>query len=214
MTSIFDSIPGQLSKHEKRFILSSLNKNARMKTYEEAFFWLSDARIANIAFASTDPSVGLGLSAGHSTPKCYMADTGLLVSLAFPDRGIAQDSVYHQILLGGIGVNEGMLVENYAAQQLVASGHSLFFYSSFDRSDSTNRMEIDFLVVRPYPDAAMKPRISPVEVKSPRQYGTSSLNKFKAKFGQRIGLEYVLHPKQLRVDDGRVYLPLYMAHLL
>ncbi|MBR3328160.1 MAG: ATP-binding protein, partial [Atopobiaceae bacterium] len=178
VANVFDAIPGQLSKHEKRFVLSSISKDARMRTYEEAFFWLGDARIANIAYASTDPSVGLGLSSEHATLKCYLADTGLLVSLAFPDMGLEPGSVYQQVLLGGLGVNEGMLVENVVAQQLVASGHSLFFYSSFDRKDSSNRMEVDFLVVRPYPNAAMKPRVSPVEVKSPRQYSTVSLDKF------------------------------------
>ena len=75
-------------------------------------------------------------------------------------------------------------------------------------------MEVDFLVVRPYPNAAMKPSVSPIEVKSPRQYGTVSLDKFKAKFGSRVGVQHVVHPKQMRVDADRVYLPLYMAHLL
>jgi len=214
VASVFDAIPSQLSKHEKRFILASISKDARMRGYEGAFFWLADARIANIAYASTDPSVGLGLSAEHSTLKCYLADTGLLVSLAFPDTGIAPGSVYQQALLGNLGINEGMLVENAVAQQLVASGHSLFFYSSYDREDSSNRMEIDFLVIRPYPNAAMKPRISPIEVKSPKQYSTTSLDKFKAKFGQRIGMQYVVHPKQLRLDGERMFVPLYMAHLL
>ena len=214
VANVFDAIPGQLSKHEKRFVLSSISKDARMRTYEEAFFWLGDARIANIAYASTDPSVGLGLSSEHATLKCYLADTGLLVSLAFPDMGLEPGSVYQQVLLGGLGVNEGMLVENVVAQQLVASGHSLFFYSSFDRKDSSNRMEVDFLVVRPYPNAAMKPRVSPVEVKSPRQYSTVSLDKFKAKFGSRVGTQYVLHPKQMRASADRMHLPLYMAHLL
>ena len=151
---------------------------------------------------------------GCATLKCYLADTGLLVSLSFPDVGLEPGSVYQQVLLGGLGINEGMLVENVVAQQLVAAGHSLFYYSSYDREDSSNRMEVDFLVVRPYPNAAMKPRVSPIEVKSPRQYGTVSLDKFKAKFGSRVCVQYVVHPKQMRVDTDRVYLPLYMAHLL
>ncbi len=45
VTSVLDGIPGQLSKHEKKFRLSSLGVNARMRSYEEAFFWLADARI-------------------------------------------------------------------------------------------------------------------------------------------------------------------------
>ena len=62
VVSVLDGIPGQLSKHEKKFTLSSIEKKARMRTYEEAFFWLSDARIANICYARADPGVGLSLS--------------------------------------------------------------------------------------------------------------------------------------------------------
>ncbi|WP_180326540.1 hypothetical protein [Raoultibacter phocaeensis] len=60
----------------------------------------------------------------------------------------------------------------------------------------------------------MKPRVCPIEVKSPRQYGTKSLDRFKEKFGKRVGSQYVLHPKQLKVEGERVYLPLYMGFCL
>ena len=60
----------------------------------------------------------------------------------------------------------------------------------------------------------MKPRVSPIEVKSPRQYGTTSLDRFKERFGKRVGTQYVLHPKQLRDKGDRLYLPLYMGFCL
>lgn len=214
VVSVLDGIPGQLSKHEKKFTLSSIDKSARMRTYEEAFFWLSDARIANVCYASTDPSVGLGLSMEQSSLKCYMADTGLLVTLALSMGAVGEEDVYRAVLRGEIGLNEGMLTENAVAQALKASGHKLFFYSRSGKKDGEERMEIDFLIVRPYADAAGKPRVSPIEVKSPRQYGTSSLDKFKTAFGKRIGMQYVLHPKQMKREGERVYLPLYMAHCL
>ena len=214
VTSVFDEIPGQLSKHEKKFTLSSLEKNARMRTYEEAFFWLQDARIANLCFAASDPSVGLSLSMEQSSLKCYMADTGLLVSLAFSDGNSIDESVYRAVLLDDIGINEGMLVENVVSQMLVANGHRLFFYTQSGKREGEERMEIDFLIVQPFVDAADKPRVSPIEVKSPRQYGTTSLDRFHAKFGKRVGTEYVLHPKQLREEGNRLYLPLYMGWCL
>lgn len=214
VVSVLDGIPGQLSKHEKKFTLSSIDKNARMRTYEEAFFWLSDARIANACFASTDPSVGLGLSMEQSSLKCYMADTGLLVTLALSMGTVGEEDIYRAILTGKIGLNEGMLTENVVAQALRANGHKLFFYSQSGNKDGEERMEIDFLIIRPYADAAGKPRVSPIEVKSPRQYGTSSLDKFKVAFDKKIGMQYVLHPKQMKKENDRVYLPLYMAHCL
>lgn len=214
VVSVLDGIPGQLSKHEKKFTLSSIDKNARMRTYEKAFFWLSDARIATICFACSDPCVGLSLNMEQSSLKCYLADTGLLVSLAFADKTQNDESVYRAVLRGDIGINEGMLTENIVAQMLHANGHKLFFYSQSGKEEGQERMEIDFLIVRPYADAAMKPRISPIEVKSPRQYGTTSLDRFKYKFGKRVGIQYILHPKQLKNDGTRVFLPLYMGFCL
>ncbi|HHU53192.1 MAG TPA: ATP-binding protein [Clostridiaceae bacterium] len=214
VVSVLDNIPGQLSKREKKFTLASLDKNARMRDYEEAFFWLADARISNICYASTDPIVGLSLNKEYRSLKSYMSDTGLLVTLAFADKNITDESVYHSVLRGNIGINEGMLVENLVAQMLVATGHKLFFYSQSGHKEGEERMEIDFLITRPYADAAGKPRISPIEVKSPRQYGTTSLDRFKNKFGKRIGTQYVLHPKQMKVENDRVYLPLYMGWCL
>ena len=214
VVSILDGIPGQLSKREKKFTLASLGKNTRMREYEEAFFWLGDARIANICYAAADPSVGLALSMEQSALKVYMSDTGLLVTLAFSDSVETGEEVYRAVLLDDLGINEGMLTENLVAQMLVAAGHKLFFYSQSGRREGEERMEIDFLVVKPYANAAGKPRVCPVEVKSPKQYGTTSLDRFKAKFGKRVGSEVVLHAKQLRVEGDRLYLPLYMAGLL
>lgn len=214
VVSILDGIPGQLSKHEKRFTLSSLSKNARMREYEESFFWLADARIANICYASNDPNVGLSLNMEQTSFKCYMADTGLLTTLAFADGSTTDETVYKSVLLGNIGINEGMLIENLVAQMLTSKGHKLFYYSQSGRKEGEERMEIDFLITKPYSNAAGKPRICPIEVKSPRQYSTTSLDRFKNRFQKKIGTQYVLHPKQLKVEGDRVYLPLYMAWCL
>lgn len=222
VVGVLDGIPGQLSKHEKRFVLSSLGKSARMRTYEEAFFWLSDARIANICFACNDPAVGLAFNADRASLKCYLADTGLLVSLAFADGERTDESVYRAVLRGDVGINEGMLAENAVAQALRANGHRLFFYSQNakqpaageERSEADKRMEIDFLIVEPYADAAGKPRVSPIEVKSSKRYTTTSLDRFKDKFGKRVGTRYVLHPGQMRERGDCVELPLYMAFCL
>ena len=214
VSAIFSAIPGQLSRHEKRFKLAAINKNARMREYEGAFFWLKDSGIANVCLNATDPTVGLAMSQENATLKCYMGDTGLLVAQSFADRATTPSEVYRDILLDKLAVNEGMLVENAVAQQLRASGHELFFFSR-SSVDRERRMEIDFLVAREYDDAAGRLRVSPIEVKSGSgRYATSSLDKFKRTFDKRIGTSYVLHPKPLRVEGDRVFLPLYMAHLL
>lgn len=74
-----------------------------------------------------DPNVGLSLNETRSYVKCYMGDTGLLVSHAFDENELLEDEVYKQILAGKLQINEGMLYENAIAQMLVANGHKLYF---------------------------------------------------------------------------------------
>ena len=211
--AVFDAIPGQLSKHEKRLVYTQVESGSRSRDFMTAFSWMREAATVNLCTLAEDPSIGLALSADDATVKCYMADTGLLSTMAFSASGSALPEVYRQVLLGADGVNEGMLAENAVAQQLTASGHDLYFYSK-SSSIREERMEIDFLIIRPYPDAAMKPRVSPVEVKSGKRYSTVSLDKFHAKFTQRAGEEYVLHPRQMSQDGIRRFLPLYMSFCL
>lgn len=211
--AVFDAIPGQLSKHEKRLVYTQVENGSRSRDFMTAFSWMREAATVNLCTLAEDPSIGLALSADDATVKCYMADTGLLSTMAFSASGSALPEVYRQVLLGADGVNEGMLAENAVAQQLTASGHDLYFYSK-SSSIREERMEIDFLIIRPYPDAAMKPRVSPVEVKSGKRYSTVSLDKFHAKFTQRAGEEYVLHPRQMSQDGIRRFLPLYMSFCL
>lgn len=211
---VFASLPGQLARHEKKFKLSSLEKSARSREYADAFFWLSDACISATCLGVSDPAVGLAATVDESSFKCYMADTGLLVAHLFADNEQTPHEVYRDILLGKLEINEGMFTENAVAQQLMAAGHNLYFYSTRDRADSSNTMEIDFLITAGYDDAAGRMRVSPVEVKSTKRYGAKSLEKFKAKFGKRVGARYVLHPRPMEVDGDLIRLPLYMAHLL
>lgn len=63
------------------------------------------------------------LVTAETTVKCYLADTGLLSTLALSGSGRAMSEVYRQVLLGDASVSEGMLAENAVGQQLVASGH-------------------------------------------------------------------------------------------
>ena len=79
--AVFDGIPGQLSKKEKKYKLASLDKDARFRTYEDSFIWLNEAMVVNTCYNSTDPNVGLALSADYSMQKCYMADTGHIAFL-------------------------------------------------------------------------------------------------------------------------------------
>lgn len=207
---IFNDIPAQLSRHEKKFKLASLEKSARSRTYENAFFWLEDARMTNTCFNATDPHVGLSLYKDRPSFKCYMADTGLLSSLVFSDKKTQSNQLYKDILFGKLEINEGMMMENVVAQMLKAARHSLHFYSRYSKEAADERMEVDFLITQESPKA----KVCPIEVKSTKRYATSSLDKFKRKFTSRIGTQYVLHTRNVQVAENRVYLPLYLAPYL
>lgn len=209
---IFDEIPSQLQKHEKKFKLSSLRKEARFRDFQDAMFWLDDAMIVNICYNSTEPSIGLKLNTDRMTLKCYMADTGLLISHAFDENGIVSEEIYKKLLFDKLEVNKGMIMENAVAQMLTAGGHKLYFYSRTSRTDKNERMEIDFLVAKS--KVSNRHNISPIEVKSGKNYTLSSLNKFIKKFYEQTYIPYVLHTGDFREEGGVVYLPLYMTPLL
>ena len=212
VAAIFEEIPGQLQKHEKKFVLSDLQSEARMRDYSQAFFWLSDAKIINCCYNSTDPNIGLKLNEKRTTLKCYMADTGLLVSHAFDERGIVSADLYRKLMFDKLEVNKGMLVENIVAQMLRAAGHKLYFFSNSSRISADDRMEIDFLIAKPVTTG--RHNISPIEVKSGQRYTLNSLRKCITKYGSQLSTPYVLHDKDVKIDDGIVYLPLYMTPLL
>ena len=210
--SIFDEIPAQLQRNERKFRLADLKKDARMRDYETAFMWLSDAKIVNCCYNTTAPNIGLKLNMERTTLKCYMADTGLLISHAFDEKQIVSKELYRKLLMDKLEVNAGMLIENIVAQMLVAAGHKLYFYSNADKEDANNRMEIDFLI-RKEP-VTSRHNIIPIEAKSSTGYTTASLQKCARKFGEFITAPTVIHPADGRIDETIRYVPLYMTPLL
>ena len=111
-----------------------------------------------------------------------------------------------------IELNEGMIVENIVAQMIRTAGYRLYFFSDADRTSAKDRMEIDFLLAKSRTER--RRNISPIEVKSGKRYSTVSLNKFRTKFKRFLDTPYVLHPKDLKIEDDVTYLPLYMTPLL
>lgn len=208
VAAIFEEIPSQLQRHEKRFKLSSLSENARMRDYSDSFFWLSDAQVVNCCYNSTAPNIGLRLNEDRTTLKCYMADTGLLLSLAFDEHGLKADDVYRKLMFDKLEINQGMLVENIVAQMLRAAGHKLYFYSNSAKESSEN-MEIDFLVSKRR--ITSRHNIIPIEVKSGARYVFSSLTKFRQKYSQYLSTSIVVHDRDLREDGDILYLPYYMV---
>ena len=210
--SIFDQIPSFLSSHEKRVRISSIDPSNNGIAYEETFFWLADSMICNECFACSDPNVGLSLTESRKFIKCYMGDTGLLLSHTF-DENIKNDiNIYTAILHDNLSINKGMFFENAIAQMLTANGHKLYFYNHFSKEKHRNDIEVDFIIST---GSRVNNKIIPIEVKSSKNYTASSLIKFKEKFHERIAGSYIIHPKNLSIrDDGIICIPAYMTFCL
>ena len=207
VSALFEYIPGYLSTHDKKIVLSKIDDNGEFNRYDDPLFWLEDSMMCNLCFKSTNPNTGLALTLDDSSVKCYMADTGLLVSLAFSENEISSQELYRKILAGNLSLSEGMLHENLIAQATVASGRKLFFYTHYSEEKHRNDIEVDFLLSS---GGVTNFKIDPVEVKSSTNYTTSSYDSFKKRFNKRVGQSYIVHPKAFAQTEAGLRIPSYM----
>lgn len=212
VVSLYDQIPGLLSQHEKRVVFKNVDKTSNFEAYEDSFFWLSDSQISNECFLCNDPNVGLSLNENRTYIKCYLGDTGLLVTHTFNNLKIEPNNLYKEILLGDLNINNGMFFENVVAQTLVANGNKLYFYTHYSEEKHRNDIEIDFIITS---NKSLTHKISPIEVKAGKKYQTKSLDRFIEKYKDRIDTAYVIHPRNLSIKtNGIVCIPSYMAFCL
>lgn len=206
-SALFEHIPGYLSKHEKKVVLSEVDAYGEFGNYADPLFWLGDSMMCNLCYRCADPNVGLALALDDSAVKCYLADTGLLASMAFSEAELEDDGVYRKIMAGKLSLNEGMLHENVIAQTVVSAGRVPYFYTHYSEEKHRNDIEIDFLLSAGTKTSA---RVVPVEVKSAKNYSAISYDKFKERFGRRIGESMIVHPKGFSADERGLRLPTYM----
>ena len=204
---IFDNIPGFLSKHDKKIVLANIDKEKTFSEYADPLFWLNDSMICNLCYSCDDPNVGFALTKDDSSVKCYMGDTGLLISLAFSENEIVEKEIYKSILHDKLSINKGMIFENVVAQMLKCKGNELYFYVHYSEAVHRNDIEIDFLLSN---NSKTNLKVYPVEVKSSKNYSTNSYVSFKKRFGKRIDMAYIVHPKQFVVENNSMKLPPYL----
>lgn len=207
VSAIFENIPAYLSTHEKKIVLRDIEEGATFDRYDEPLFWLDDSMICNLCYKCNDPNVGFALNKNESAIKCYMGDTGLLVSLAFSENEIAGQQLYKQIMNGKLSLNEGMIYENMISQMIAVKGSKLYFYTRYNEEKHRNDIEIDFLLSN---ESKTNFRVFPIEVKSSKNYTTTSLGRFKEVFGKKIATQYIIHPKNFLIEGDVVKLPPYM----
>ncbi len=207
VSAVFENVPAYLSTHEKKIVLNRIEPGSTFDKYDEPLFWLDDSMICNICYRCNDPNVGFSLNKNESEVKCYLGDTGLLVSLASNENELAENNLYKQIMDGKLSINQGMIYENAIAQMITAKEKKLYFYTHYSLEKRRNDIEIDFLLSN---ESKTKFKIMPIEVKSSTNYSATSLGKFSGIYKSRIGESYIIHPKNLSVADGVVKIPPYM----
>ena len=210
--AIWNNIPGALSAQEKHFKPGLVKEGVKMRDLDSPFEWLAESMTVNIASNVTNPNAGLKMSEDRTLIKCYMGDTGLLVSHAFSENSNATCDMQWKILTGKLEVNKGMLMENVVAQMLRAAGQELFYHFNGTQDDRDSRMEIEFLLSKSKISA--RHNIYPVEVKSANDYTTVSMDKFQRKFASVVARPIVLHPGDADFSAAVLKLPLYMAILI
>ena len=208
VSGLFEQIPGYLSAHDKKVVLSEIKPDQRFSQYDDPLFWLGDSMMCNLCYRTTDPNVGFALTADPSSVKCYMGDTGLLVSHAFSESEITESQLYRAIMDGKLALNKGMLYENMIAQMLTARGRKLYYYARYNAEKHRNDIEIDFLLSN---ESKTGFKLYPIEVKSSKNYTATSLGKFKDLYAGRIAESFIVHPKPLVQGDGITRIPPYMV---
>lgn len=157
---VLGSLPSQLAKENRRFIYGAAKKGGRAGDFEIAIQWLQDAGLIYKATRVTKIAVPLKFYEDFSSFKLFFVDTGLLGCMAQVPPSIIVDRGESLIEF------KGMLTEQYVAQQLVAAGYSLYYWTN----DSTPA-EIDFAIQR-------DDRVYPIEVKASRNVRGKSIAQY------------------------------------
>lgn len=207
---IYKTLPEQLENKNSHFKFSLLDKNARYQNYVDAVSFIAESMIGNECINVTKPEVSLELFADRSNFKLYMGDTGLLVTQVMKNRDDSDEDLYKSLIVGNLGINQGMILENMVAQMLRASGHDLYFHEYLYRTEGSSRekkYEIDFMTVK-------KKKICPIEVKSSGYTSHKSFDYLIRKYQLKMEDRYIIYTKDLKYQDGILYLPIYMTMLI
>ena len=204
---IFKTIPEQLGNHNSHFKFSMVDKNARYKNYVDAVSFVAESMMGNECIHVTAPEVSMEAYADRSHFKLYMGDTGLLITQIMKNSEETTDDLYKAIIFDKLGINFGMIIENMVAQMLRANGYDLYFHEfmyGIEEMTKEKKYEIDFLLVR-------KRKICPIEVKSSSYRSHKSFDMFCQKYPIKVEDKVVVYMKDLKYEDGIMYMPLYMT---
>lgn len=205
-SKIFRNIPAQLTGNAARYMISSVTDSRRSDAISTIVSEMKESMVVNIAYNTTDPNVGLGMSRDLDSYKIYLGDTGLFVTLAFWDKDFAENIIYQKLLNDKLDANLGYVYENLVAQMLRCGGNELY-YHTFPSGNGNHNYEIDFLI-------SNGNKIVPIEVKSSGYKSHKSLDVFCSKYSSRIGDRILLYTKDYKKEDSVQYIPVYFTGML
>lgn len=192
ITSVYETMPSQLLKQNRRFNYADIRKGLRFEKMESSFLWLSSAGVAIVTYNVTEPRVSLNQNQKSSLLKLYSSDVGLLTS------GYG-NALRTKILVADDKVNLGGIYENAVAQELNAHGFQTWFYNSHKHG------ELDFVIEEDN-------EVVPIEVKSGKDYYVhSAISKAVDNSEYEISKAYVFTNYDVRTEGKMVYLPVYMS---
>ena len=196
INEIFNLIPSELDAKNKCFILKNLNEHARFSRYENSFLWLKNAGVAIPTMNIQEPTFSFKLNELRNLFKLFQNDVGLLTSQY-------ASGIQLHLLQGEVKQNYGAIYENLVAQELYCHGfggddHELHYFNSKKQG------ELDFVI-------AQNGKVIPIEVKSGKDYERhNALTNVLTNDDYNIDFAYILTNDNLRVEDKRIYMPIYM----
>jgi len=195
LKSIYEIIPAELNKQNKKFVFTMLDKELKFDRYENSFLWLKDAGVVIPVYNADSPTIPLLASKSSNVFRLFSNDIGLLTS-AYP----AETKV--QLISKNGEVNNGAHFENAVAQQLLANGFEIYFCKK------KNLGEIDFLIEK-------EGKVVPIEVKSGKNYMShKALDNYMEVLDYHLESGYVLSTYNVEKVGKVLYLPIYMSYLI
>jgi uncharacterized protein len=187
---LWNSIPSQLSKENKKFVYGLVKEGARAREYEMAMTWLIDCGLIHKITRMTKPHIPLKAYEDLKAFKLFILDTGLLGAMANIDARtlLEKDSLFTEF--------KGAVTEQYVLQQLVAENSLSVHYWSHDKGSA----EIDFVIQREH-------FIIPIEVKAEVNLQAKSLKSYREKYSPPLSIRTSLSDYQL--ESGLLNIPLY-----
>lgn len=188
---VWNSLPSQLAKENRKFIYQLVRPGARAREYEDALIWLQNAGLVHRVVQCREPRLPLKAYEDLNIFKIYANDIGLLRRLAgmAPDMYFAPSNQFKEF--------KGALAENYIMQSLLIQfGENLHYWSS------GNQAEVEFIIQH-------GSTVYPVEVKAGTSLTGKSLTQYNKNYAPDLRLRFSM--QNLKKDDNLINIPLFMA---